>query len=447
MIANMEAGFSNRSGDRPPTVWFDTELLLAQADAFRNPTGIERVSLELFAQAQRLYADNGRAGFLRLSFYSGRPRLIDYAAIAGAYANDGGGAAPSCLQPVGDGLRSAVRYAMPLLRDMRSAMSGTRSFKSHCRPGDVLVCLSDFWFNKRYARHVAAAKQAYDLRFALLIHDLAPIIVPQHFPPQDAAKFARSISTMVELSDLVFVCSDYSRAALLDFAARHVRHVPPVATLRFGAGFHKPSAVADATPVMLAQVSPRFVLFVSTIESRKNHVLLLRVWRRLIERHGRDNVPDLVFVGRKMWQSAPVLAALAADVVLSGKVHLFSDMSDDILDETYRRCLFTVYPSLYEGWGLPVAESLLHGKFCVASNATSLPEVGGEFVDYFDPRDDDDAFAKIERAIVEPGYLAAREEKLRTGYVAPSWSDCMHTLMSHATALSARMDASGDRPG
>jgi glycosyltransferase involved in cell wall biosynthesis len=447
MIANANAGFPDGRGERMPTVWFDTELLLAQADAFRNPTGIERVSLELFAQAQHLYAGSGRAGFLRLSFYSGRPRLIDYTAIAGAYAHNSGGAAPPWLQRIGDSLRSAVRYAMPIVRDARSAMSGIRSFESCCRPGDVLVCLSDFWFNRRYVQHVAAAKKAYGLRFALLIHDLAPIIMPQHFPPQDSAKFARSISAMVELSDLVFVYSDYSHAALLDFAARHALHVPPVAKLRFGAGFRKSGAAVDATPAMLEQVSPRFVLFVSTIESRKNHILLLRVWRRLIDAHGRDSVPDLVFVGSKMWQSASVLAALAADAVLSGKVHVFSGMSDDILDHTYRRCLFTVYPSLYEGWGLPVAESLLHGKFCVASNATSLPEVGGEFVDYFDPRDDDDAFAKIERVIIEPGYLAAREDRLRTGYVAPSWSDCMHSLMSHAAALSPRMDKSGDRPG
>jgi glycosyltransferase involved in cell wall biosynthesis len=435
MIANGEPGFSERGRDRLPTLWFDTELLLAQADAFSNPTGIERVSLEMFAQAQRLYADSGRAGFLRLSFYSGRPRLIDYAAITGAYAHDGGGAAPSRFGAIRDGLRSAVRYAMPLVRDRRSARAGGPSFESRCRPGDTLVCLSDFWFNPRYARHVAAAKRAYGLRFALLIHDLAPILVPEHFPPQDAAKFARSISTMVELSDLVFVCSDYSRAALLDFARRHDLPAPAVAALRFGAGFRKRGAGKDATPAMLEQVAPRFVLFVSTIESRKNHVLLLRVWRRLIDRHGRDRVPDLVFVGRKMWQSAPVLAELAANAVLPEKVHVFSDMSDDILDATYRRCLFTVYPSLYEGWGLPVAESLLHGKFCVASNATSLPEVGGEFVDYFDPRDDDDAFGKIERTIFEPGYLAAREEKIKKGYVAPSWSDCMHSLMSHATAL------------
>jgi glycosyltransferase involved in cell wall biosynthesis len=79
-------------------------------------------------------------------------------------------------------------------------------------------------------------------------------------------------------------------------------------------------------------------------------------------------------------------------------------------------CLLTIFPSLAEGWGLPVAESLAHGKFCVASNRTSIPEVGGDLIDYFDPADEDQVVAKIERVLFEPGYLAAREARLRTEY-------------------------------
>jgi hypothetical protein len=59
---------------------------------------------------------------------------------------------------------------------------------------------------------------------------------------------------------------------------------------------------------------------------------------------------------------------------------------------------------------------LAHGKFCIASNRTSIPEVSGYLVDYFDPSDEDDALAKIERPLIEPGYLAAREAQLRAEY-------------------------------
>jgi glycosyltransferase involved in cell wall biosynthesis len=91
--------------------------------------------------------------------------------------------------------------------------------------------------------------------------------------------------------------------------------------------------------------------------------------------------------------------------------------------------LFTVFPSLCEGWGLPIAESLMHGKFCVASNRTSIPEVGGDLVDYFDPSDEADALAKIERLLLDPDYLAAREARLKSEYRPRSWADCVHTLI------------------
>jgi glycosyltransferase involved in cell wall biosynthesis len=78
---------------------------------------------------------------------------------------------------------------------------------------------------------------------------------------------------------------------------------------------------------------------------------------------------------------------------------------------------------------LPIAESLAHGKFCVASNRTSIPEVGGNLVDYFDPSNEDDALAKIERPLIDPGYLAAREAQLRADYRPRTWADCAHALI------------------
>jgi hypothetical protein len=78
---------------------------------------------------------------------------------------------------------------------------------------------------------------------------------------------------------------------------------------------------------------------------------------------------------------------------------------------------------------LPIAESLAHGKFCVASNHTAIPEAGGNLIDYFDPLNEDDALAKIERPLIEPGYLAAREVKLRAEYRPRTWADCVHALI------------------
>src|SRR5262249_40993330 len=110
----------------------------------------------------------------------------------------------------------------------------------------------------------------------------------------------------------------------------------------------------------------------------------------------------------------------------------------------YARCLFTVYPSLYEGWGLPVAESMASGKMCVASNRTSLPEVGQHFIDYFDPSDEADAISKIDRLIFEPGYLAAREAHLKAYFRPRTWADYVQAVADRVVQIDADREVSSD---
>ena len=125
----------------------------------------------------------------------------------------------------------------------------------------------------------------------------------------------------------------------------------------------------------------RFVLFVATIEGRKNHQLMLDIWRRMVV--DGDDPPSLVCVGRVGWRTQTFLAELVETNYLDGKIVLLEEISDEHLKLLYSRCLFTVCPSLYEGWGLPVGESLAAGKICVCSDRASLPEVAGEFGDLY----------------------------------------------------------------
>jgi glycosyltransferase involved in cell wall biosynthesis len=135
----------------------------------------------------------------------------------------------------------------------------------------------------------------------------------------------------------------------------------------------------------------------------------------------------LVFAGQIGWSVGGLLADLEASNFLDGKIVHMPGVSDGQRLAAYRSCL--VFPSLDEGWGLPVAESLVQGKFCVASDRTSIPEVGGDLIDYFDPTNEDDALAKIERLLLDPGYLAAREARLRTEYRPRSWANCIDGLV------------------
>jgi glycosyltransferase involved in cell wall biosynthesis len=202
--------------------------------------------------------------------------------------------------------------------------------------------------------------------------------------------------------------------------------LPPVEVIELGTCL---SDRLDNGAQRTISLPERYVLFVSTIEIRKNHRLLVRVWRRLLERHGWDAVPTLLFAGRIGWLVEGLMAELAASRYLDGKIVHMADLSDRELRQAYRGCLFTIFPSLCEGWGLPIAESLAQGKACLASNRTSIPEVGDDLVDYFDPTDEADALAKVERLLFEPAYLAAREARVRTDYRPRTWADCVQSLI------------------
>jgi glycosyltransferase involved in cell wall biosynthesis len=275
-------------------------------------------------------------------------------------------------------------------------------------------------------KHIAEAKRRYGIRFSILIHDLIPIENEAFVEQRHVVQFRNWLKEAIPAADVVLTISQYSRAALIKLAADAGWSLPRVEVVAPGSGLNDRPMAGDQRTISFPQ---RYVLFVSTIEIRKNHRLLVRVWRRMLERHGADAVPVLIFAGQIGWSVDDLLADLTASNYLAGKIELRPGLSDAELRQAYRCCLFTVFPSLSEGWGLPIAESLMHGKFCVASNRTSIPEVGGSLIDYFDPSNDDDALAKIERLLLDPGYLTAREARLRAEYRPRTWADCVHALI------------------
>jgi len=135
------------------------------------------------------------------------------------------------------------------------------------------------------------------------------------------------------------------------------------------------------------------------------------------------------------WGVDDFLSDLRLDRSVDGLILILNHVNDSELSYLYRHALFTVYPSLYEGWGLPVGESLAHGKFCIASSTSSLPEVGGDFVEYLDPWD---LPLWVERLAYYFDNLEAvrdREARIRSHYRSPTWTETTRALVNHALSL------------
>jgi glycosyltransferase involved in cell wall biosynthesis len=448
--------------DRRPVVWFEVEDFLRYFEHFPSPTGSQRVPYEIFIEAVRLNGPHGRVRFCRLSFYTGRLMPIDFNVVKSAYLHPPGADAPwkavwepaqfvsnfARVAPVVLGNpRFFFRIAMTAVRDVLAVALRPRDFAKAVRPGDMVVSLGAAWGVPGYARRIVAAKRRYRIGFAVLVHDMIPVENGNLVERRHAIQFRRWLAEMAPSADVILTISKYSRQALLQFAAAARWRMPRVDVIRLGGEWSplpaaRRSRRCGSNPGERMDLPGKFVLVVSTLEIRKNHHLLVRVWRRLITRHGADAVPVLIFAGQVGWMVEDLLADLAASNWLAGRIAHRPGLCDAELDQAYDRCLFTIFPSLCEGWGLPVAESLAHGKFCVASNRTSIPEVGGDLIDYFDPADDDEAVEKVERLLFEPGYLAAREARLRAEYRPSTWADCARSvvlkLQEAATAQTAQ---------
>jgi hypothetical protein len=105
--------------------------------------------------------------------------------------------------------------------------------------------------------------------------------------------------------------------------------------------------------------------------------------------------------------------------------------------------MFTVFPSFVEGWGLPVGESLVAGRPCAASNTSSVPEVGGDFVDYFSPTSFAEAYAAISKLCFDKTYRAKREANIKEHFVPRTWDAVGQDIQKKLTAISS--ETSPDR--
>jgi len=292
--------------------------------------------------------------------------------------------------------------------------------------GAWLVNLGTSWWLQNYFLKVREAKRRHGVRYVPFVHDMIPVMTPEHCVRPLVRDFVGWVRGVFDHADAFQTNSEASRADLLEVAGRLGRDVPDQMTevVRLDADFRRPGRQAgDAVLQRLGLTSGGYMLFVSTIESRKNHIEVLTGLQRMLRDHGPERTPKLVCVGGKGWLNDAVFARLASDGRLARHVLMVHGLPDSELDALYRHCRFTVYPSLLEGWGLPVTESLCHGKAVLASNRSSVPEAGGDLAIYYSPGDVEALVEGLTRLSFDDVWRASLEERIRTRFRPRTWAE------------------------
>lgn len=267
---------------------------------------------------------------------------------------------------------------------------------------DVYVSMGLDWDDKSLFE-LWELRETFGFSAVVNCYDLIPCLFA-NWIPSDPFIYDQHFSDLVWTADLVTCISDTVNASFREFAKDSVVEIPDTQTVLLGADFVNMDDTDDPVPALEDE---RFVLFVSTLEPRKNHRLLIDVWKQL------DGDVKLVFAGRVGWKSDDIVSEIATDPSLIGRVIHLENTSDQQLLWLYRNCQFTVFPSRYEGWGLPVVESLLLGRPCVASTAGAVVEAGMGLALHIDVLDGKAWLDTIQRMCDDPEFLEDAVTRIR----------------------------------
>lgn len=409
----------------PRAIYLDLTDLVEYLRGNTTLSGIQRVAVSLVIHAREFAR---AAGDLSIGFV-----VPDYT--------------EGKLLAVGSGLIEALARAVTSGQANRSVLdklvAAIEQSRRPLRPnqGDVLIIPGAFWIYRHY--DLLRDLRSRGVCIAVFIHDLIQARNPEYVHKGATAAFRSSFADIAVLADILVTSSNFVASEIRGYVAAKFGLEVELAAIPLATELDRPPSTAAMGDEFRHLLEDGYVLCVGTIEVRKNHMFLIRVWERLI-REFEGPIPNLVLVGKWGWDIEELRDYIERSDYLGARLFIYNGVSDTGLGWLFDNCLFTVYPSLAEGWGLPVGESLASGKPCVASNTTSMPEVGGRFCRYIDPHDPDDGYRVISGVLADRAGLAEWARTIRSSFQPKPWRLFAEEFLAAALAR-AKAIGPGDR--
>lgn len=315
------------------------------------------------------------------------------------------------LRPAHDGMTGIGRYAENLYRSLKTvvglevgaiAMTASPPWDDLALPDLLRRKGADIFHSPLFVLPKVRA-----CRTIATIHDVIPLARPDLCPTAFREFFSTHIGRAIESADHIVTVSEFSKADI-------VRHL--------GVDPERVSAIPEPVSPLFApqgrREEERYLLSVGAMDRRKNLARLLQAYALAMKVD--PTVPSLVVVGGPSGDGFDIAAEIAAGA-LQDRVRLLGRVTDERLARLYAGAEALLFPSLYEGFGLPVVEAMASGSPVVASNTTSIPEVAGDAALLVDPENTEairDAIllilrdANLRRTLREKGLARAKEFSL-----------------------------------
>jgi hypothetical protein len=248
-----------------------------------------------------------------------------------------------------------------------------------------------------------------------VVHDLIPITHPEYCRAGERERHVVRMKNVLGLASGVITNSQATLNELASFADSTGQPMPPAVAALLAPGM---SGISPGSRPM----APPYFVILSTIEPRKNHWLLLHLWRGLVERLGEE-APRLVVIGQRGWECENVVDMLERCERLKGFVIEKPGCPDAELVTYLCHAQALLFPSFAEGYGIPLVEALALGVPVIASDLAVFREVAGEIPEYIDALDGK-RWSELILEYTRPDSLARTAQLARMGgFKAPTWTE------------------------
>jgi len=240
-----------------------------------------------------------------------------------------------------------------------------------------------------------------DSRSVVTIHDLIFDLFPHHYPGVDRTVYELKTRFAVNHADVIIAASESTKKDILKTYGTAEEKIHVVYQSCDPIFYHPP--VADITAYALPK---DYMLYVGSVTERKN---LLAVAQAYLHLRAEDRIPCVIVGHGKRYAEA--LRQFITDHGLTDSFMFLENVPTEHLPALYARAMCFIYPSLYEGFGIPILESMASGCPVITSDISSLPEVGGDAALYFDPKSPEQIAAIIKQVIGDQSLRSTMREK------------------------------------
>ncbi|WP_162265589.1 glycosyltransferase family 4 protein [Legionella santicrucis] len=255
-----------------------------------------------------------------------------------------------------------------------------------------------------------------------MVHDLIPLHYPEYCSPGRGQEYLSMFNCLTNYAHGILTNSQATLEELQSFAVSQRKQLPPTRAVLLGSDLH----LNLATPSTVPPLSQPYFVILGTIEPRKNHLLLLQVWRRLVEQL-KEKTPRLVIIGKRGWELENIVDYLERCEILRELV-IEVLVNDNDLASYLCHARALLFPTFAEGYGIPLAEALSLKVPVIASNLQVFKEIARDIPEYIDPLDGITWLKTIKAYTHENSEQRFSQLQRLSHYTPPTWAEHFEKL-------------------